>query len=148
MKVCFDANVVIDILGKTSDFFYSYAAYDVVLTKEFDPCIPVTTLPSIEYVLQSRSYLSREDARLALGKLFVMFEAFDAKLSDCRQAYESDLPDFEDALIAYAAARNNVDFIITRNKKDFIGAPVAALTPQEFVTIYKPDTIEYETMEF
>ncbi|MDR2106162.1 MAG: hypothetical protein LBP24_01995 [Coriobacteriales bacterium] len=72
-----------------------------------------------------------------------MFELLDGHPLDCRQALQSDMPDYEDALIAFAARRQEVDFIVTRNKKDFANSPVPALTPGEFVELFKPGSTSY-----
>jgi hypothetical protein len=44
------------------------------------------------------------------------------------------MSDYEDALIATCANRNKVDWIISRNTKDFINLPVPAITPEDFLT--------------
>ena len=52
---------------------------------------------------------------------------------DIVNAVESDMSDYEDAVIAATAKRNRIDFIITRNTKDFKESPVPALTPSQFI---------------
>lgn len=147
MKILFDVNVVVDILEKSEDFFYSYVSYDTAIEKGFTPCIPVSSVSDIVYVLGARNYVSKKKARESISGIMVMFDLIDAIPADCAQASESEMPDFEDALIAFSAERNGVDFIVTRNKKDFRKSPVPALTPQEFVAIYKPDCLEYEMVD-
>jgi len=148
MKILFDCDAVIDIWGKTDDFFASYASFDTTLTRKFYPCITALSVASINYVLAARKDLDKKAAREAIGSLLDIFEVLDVIASDCRQSFESDMDDYEDALIAYAAKRNGVDFIITRNKGGFRKSPVPALTPEEFVGIYKPDYLEYEMVDF
>jgi len=43
--------------------------------------------------------------------------------------------DFEDALQYYSALKINADYIITRNKKDFLFSDVAVFTPKEFLSL-------------
>ena len=50
------------------------------------------------------------------------------------RAHETLQGDYEDDLIACSAKRNDVDVIVTRNKRDFAKSPVPALTPEEFVS--------------
>jgi predicted nucleic acid-binding protein len=145
MKVCFDSNVVIDILAKSKDFLYSYSSYDVALVRGYEVYLPMFTTSDIAYILH-RSYLSALDTRRALEGLFTLFELLDGHPLDCKQAFQSEMSDYEDALIAFAAERNGIDFIITRNKRDFAHSPVPALTPQEFVELHKPTTIDYALM--
>lgn len=148
MKILFDTNVVLDILGKTEDFFASYASYDVVLSKKFDPYIAVKSVTDVVYLLSARKHLRKAEARGMVEPLLEMFEVLDSTAADCVQADKSEMSDFEDALIAYSARRHNIDFIVTRNKKDFLKSSVAALTPAEFLNIYKPDYLEYELEDF
>ena len=41
--------------------------------------------------------------------------------------------DYEDAIIDSIASRENAQYIITRNKKDFEYSKVKAITPKEFL---------------
>ena len=42
---------------------------------------------------------------------------------------------FEDAVVAATAARENLDYLITRNTDDFDKSPVPAITPADFLKI-------------
>ncbi len=57
----------------------------------------------------------------------------DALGEDVNAAIASNMTDFEDALVSAIAARCRMDYIITRNTRDFRESPVKALTPQEFL---------------
>lgn len=142
MKVCFDSNAVIDIFVKDQWFFDSFAAYDVAALKRFDACISAASTSDIVYVLHRRG-LSRKESLNALPSLLDLFDVFDVTAADCRNAEQSFMTDYEDALLAYAAYRNGVDLIVTRNTRDFKDSPVKAISPKEFVTLFKPDNIEY-----
>jgi len=43
------------------------------------------------------------------------------------------MSDFEDAIIAATALRENAEYIITRNIKDFTQSPIPAITPSDFL---------------
>ena len=53
--------------------------------------------------------------------------------ADALGALQLPMPDFEDALQAAAAQACGSDYIITRNGRDFVEAPVPALSPEEFL---------------
>lgn len=59
----------------------------------------------------------------------------DALGEDVNAAIASNMTDFEDALVSAIAARCRMDYIITRNTRDFRESPVKALTPQEFLNL-------------
>lgn len=147
MRVCFDTNVVIDIAGKTDWFLDSYASYDIALMRKFDTYITAASTTDIVYVLHRRG-MSTKESNAQLPSLFFMFDVLDVTESDCRQAYENEMKDYENALVAECCARNNVDIIVTRNKKDFAHSPVPALTPREFIEAYKPENVSYDMVDF
>lgn len=98
-------------------------------------------------MLHSRGFSSKGEARLTVAKLTDLFTLVDVTVSDYLLAAQSPMKDFEDALIAYAAQCSGVDVIITRNKKDFELSPIPALTPNEFLDMYKPKNYLYEEVE-
>jgi len=57
----------------------------------------------------------------------------DTTKHDIQNALLSSVSDFEDAVIVSSAKREDMDFIITRNKKDFANSVVKAITPIEFL---------------
>ena len=53
------------------------------------------------------------------------------------EALLSDNKDFEDAIQYIASEKNNIDFIITRNKSDFKNSKLPVLNAEEFLRIEK-----------
>jgi predicted nucleic acid-binding protein len=47
------------------------------------------------------------------------------------------MSDFEDAIVAAVAQRENADYIVTRNCADFVNSPVLALLPTDFLELMK-----------
>ena len=145
MRICFDVNALI--------YFYTSApqqgevlfAYDVALLRGFDVCIPACALADIHYILHANG-LRGDALRSAMDALFTMFRVFDVNEQDGLRAHGSGMRDFEDALIAESAARNEVDVIITYNAKDFKASPIAAMLPTDFVAAFKPAGFEYEAL--
>jgi predicted nucleic acid-binding protein len=144
MKVLFDTCIVVDILGKSKFFEEAFVAYDVALFKKMDVCLSTSSTTDIVYLLHSRGFMNNADARSVVGALLDEFEIIDNTATDVKRAHLSEMKDYEDALIAYAALRNGVDFIITRNSKDFAASPVPAISPDKFIELYKPSCLTYE----
>ncbi|MDR1088568.1 MAG: PIN domain-containing protein [Coriobacteriales bacterium] len=147
MRVCLDTNVVIDILGKTSDLLDSYAAFDLSLLHSFEIFVPITSTTDIAYILPRRNYASAQQAKELLVQLLSLVQILDARSVDAEKALSSNMPDYEDALLAFMAQRNSIDLIITRNLKDFEHSPVPAMSPRQFVEIYKPHTVTYAALD-
>ena len=49
------------------------------------------------------------------------------------QSVKSEFKDFEDAMQYFSAKHENMDYLITRNKKDFETSDIPVYEPQEFV---------------
>lgn len=143
MKVLFDTNVILDIWKKDDFFFDSFASYDICMLRKWETYITASSIPDLEYLLVARGVLSRSEVRAVMGNLLEMFEIADVSKCDCVLAYESDMPDLEDGIIAFAAMRNKIDVIMTRNERDYKLSPIPAITPQEFASAYKPANVDY-----
>ena len=147
MKLCFDVSVVINLFAGTDQLADAVFAYDVANAREFDVFVPASALADIAYILHRRGLDARR-VRESIDELFEMFDVLDVVGSDGLRAHRGAMKDFEDAIIAESCARNGVDCIITHNVKDFRGSPVPAITPEEFVRIYKPEGYSYGEIEF
>lgn len=146
MKLCFDANAVIDVFLISDDFFHSYVSYDVALLNKHEVYVCASSMPTIAYVLHRRG-LPVDKVSRALPSIFELFNILDVTESDCKLAATSDMRDYEDAVIAESCKRNGVDLIITRNIRDFANSPVPAATPEDFVKVYKPSNYEYDIVD-
>lgn len=129
MKIMLGTNIVIDILEKREPFFAN--SYLVLLNalENGDLCMmPVSAVTDIAYILRKSG-----DVKDKLLKLSYMISLTDVTADDFNEAVKSDMPDFEDALLAACAKRNKADCLVTRNAKDFAKSPVRAITPKQFL---------------
>ncbi len=90
------------------------------------------TFANTNYILTKLK--SAKEAREILRKLKVLVEilSLDDKIVQLALS-DNDFPDFEDGLQYYTAVENQVDIIITRNKKDFKNSKIPVLTVKEFL---------------
>jgi hypothetical protein len=56
-------------------------------------------------------------------------------------AFNLDFKDYEDALQSQCAEKVSIDFIVTRNAKDFSGSTIKTLTIEAFLAKVKADWI-------
>jgi len=133
MIVLIDTNVVLDALTARSQFkddaekLFLLAAEDKI-----EACITASSVTDIYYLL-SKHLKSREQSKLNLQKLFALFKILDVTGGDCERALDLPLPDYEDALIVACANRSKIDFIVTRNLKDFADASIKIMSPSDFL---------------
>ena len=70
---------------------------------------------------------------LRILRKFLSILTLDEEILD--EALYAEAPDFEDSIQYIASEKNEIDFIITRNKKDYKRSKIPALTATEFLEI-------------
>lgn len=133
MLALIDTNIVLDALQKREPFYST--SNDVMLATAngmFDACVSSSCVTDIYYLLHKTNHDSKLSKQI-LSNLFEFVTIIDTNDSDCKLALASKIKDYEDAIISQAAYRNNVDIIVTRNKKDFKNSKVQAILPEELL---------------
>lgn len=131
-RLYLDTNIVLDLLQKREEFYpEAQELFTLSDKKKIKLYVSSLTIANTHYLL-SRHY-SSDDSRKILAKFKVLVEvlSFDDKIIDL--ALASDLKDFEDAIQFYTAIENNMDLIITRNKRDFRKQSLPILTAKEYL---------------
>lgn len=133
MRVLLDTCVIVDALQDRKPFSDdAKAIFLAVAGRTLEGCMTAKSLTDI-YYLTHRLTHSEADTRVILNKLFSLFDVLDTTASDCREAVFSSVSDYEDAVMIQTAMRAKMDYIITRNVRDYSGSAVPVLTPAEFV---------------
>lgn len=135
MKVMIDTNIVLDVFLQREPFFQ--ASYEVMkqsALEKLEGFVSASAATDIYYLLR-RSLKDDEKAKDSMEKLLQLVGIADALGEDVHAAVASNMTDFEDALVASIAERCQMEYIITRNTKDYLESPVKALTPEEFLNL-------------
>ena len=131
-RILIDTNIVIDLLSMRKDFYDEAAElFSRADKKELILTISSLTFANTNYVLTKLK--TAKEAREILRKFKVLFEilSLDDKITQLALS-DDDFPDFEDGLQYYSAIENQIDIIITRNKKDFKNSKIPVFTAKEF----------------
>lgn len=135
MKVMIDTNVVLDVFLQREPFFQ--ASYEVMkqsALEKLEGFISASAATDIYYLLR-RSLKDDTLAKDSMEKLLQLVGIADALGEDVYAAVASNMSDFEDALVASIAERCKMEYIITRNVKDYTDSPVKAITPEAFLKL-------------
>jgi predicted nucleic acid-binding protein len=124
-----DTNVVIDILTKREGY---KGSLDILRLCERGAARGyITTSTATDILYLTTKILGKQPARDALKSLLESVDIIEVKKADIMGAFNHDMDDFKDAVLANCAARIKADFIVTRNLKDFRGSAVKAVAPEE-----------------
>ena len=132
MKILIDTNVILDILGKRAEFYRD--SFDAVkkVYENHTACVTTTTITDVVY-LSKKLFGSKEEQKKQLSLFFSDFKILPVTKNQIKQAFASQMTDFEDAVQAFCAKKARAKIIITRNVKDFQYSPVKAITPTDFL---------------
>ncbi|MCD8376074.1 MAG: PIN domain-containing protein [Oscillospiraceae bacterium] len=140
MNIIVDPCVIIDALQQREPFAKDAQAICLAVAKdEVAGFIPAKSVADIYYIMH-RSLHSDEETRKLLKKLFMSFGILDTTALDCRNALTSPVSDFEDAILTETAYRNGVEYIVTRNMRDFTRSVIPVIAPREFMELMAKST--------
>jgi len=133
-KLLIDTNIIIDLLAKREDFYLeAQELFTNAEEKKVSLFISSLTFVNTHYILSK--YLNADRARKTLAKFKTLVEILPLDDNIIELALASDFTDFEDAIQYCTALVNQLNIIITRNKKDFKTSALPVLTAKEFFTI-------------
>ncbi len=140
MKVLIDTNIILDVLCNRKDFATdSTKVFKLCEVKKITGYISALSIANIVYIM--RKELDTENTSKILEQLSLIFEIVDLKADDLKRASVLDFNDYEDAIQSTQATRLKVDYIITRNIKDYIKSKVPTIKPSELIErIYAQNT--------
>lgn len=136
MRAFLDTNILLDYLLKRQPYYESVKKiFDMCLYK-IDGCVTPHSLIDIFYILNERTDATAEYCRETILKLRAVLIVIPENDDRVLAAAKNDgFNDFEDSMQNESAIFAGVDYIITRNKKDFESSTVSVVAPDEFLNL-------------
>lgn len=135
MKVLIDTNVIIDALtsrepwNKSAETIFIMAANHMM-----DMYITASSATDIYYLVRKHLH-SADSAKQVMGRLYSLVGILSVSGAECVDALASPVNDYEDAVVERVSAKADMDYIITRNIKDYQNGMVKAILPDDFVSL-------------
>jgi len=134
MKVALDLNVMLDVVQNRQPHYQDSAAVlNDARTGRISAVLPGHAVTTLYYILAKAA--GRTKADQTVDWLLMHFEIGATDKAILRRARQLSLADFEDAVVASVAEATHCDYLVTRNNLDFVGSPVPAVTPTDFLLI-------------
>ena len=127
-----DTDIILDLFAKREPFYrHSAQLFTLIDNDKIYAFTTPVVFSNLFYILSRLK--SRKFAHFTLRKLRLLINIItvDEKIVDL--ALNSEFKDFEDAIQFYSANFHNLDFIITRNVKDYITTKITVLTAKEYI---------------
>lgn len=137
MKVLIDTNVVLDWLMNRRPFGeIAKAIMEKCILGDLEGYLAGHTLADLFYILR-KDFEVRKRKKLLLFLCDSMKIIPEDKKTIERALINDKWNDLEDGLQMQCAKNAHLDYIITRNTKDFINSFVPAIQPETFLDLYE-----------
>jgi len=135
MKIFVDNDVILDVLLGREQFEYSQKLLTTIEQKQITAFTSPIIFTNSFYIITRLK--DKNKAWAALKKIRLLFRVAKVTEDIIDLALASDFTDFEDAVQYYAARKEKVDYLVTRNKKHYSAAQIPVISPQEYFAIAK-----------
>lgn len=130
--VLIDINVLLDVLQKREPHYQSSASLlAVVESGQIHGYISAHSVTTLFYLIKKDRGVS--EAKSAITNLIQIVKILPVDQGTIEQALNLDYGDFEDAVQMMVAVQSKMDYLITRNTKDYQPALLPVIKPAEFV---------------
>ena len=133
MKVMVDTCISLDFIQQRELFFNDARdLFAAIADEKIEGYVSVKSLVDIRYVAK---HILQDEAvvRPILQNLLSLLRLVDSRADEASKALISNITDYEDALMAQTAAANSMDYIVTKNVRDYRNSPVKAITPADLM---------------
>ena len=134
MKVFLDANIIIDVVQNRTDFVEeSSKVLQSGLEGFIDLCASDVTFTTVSFY--ARKQRTTEQLYEIMQSLRDFIDVVPTGRIAIDWALQRKAKDFEDSVQYYAALRAGVDYIVSRNVRDYPFDDIPVVTPQDFFSI-------------
>jgi len=132
ITVFIDTDIILDLLTKREPF-YPHAArlFSRVETKKLKACVSSLIFANLFYILRKETSAPTAIAILKKLRQLVTVLPVDDKI--IAQSLDSGFSDFEDAIQYHTALSKGINYLLTRNVKDYRKPVITVCTAEEFL---------------
>ncbi|HMB99876.1 MAG TPA: PIN domain-containing protein [Flavobacteriaceae bacterium] len=132
-KLFIDSDILIDLLAKRTHYNEALKLLSIISENKAKAYTTPLVLANVDYIITK--FGNKQKSRKALKTLRKNISILTMDEKGFDEALESSFPDFEDALQYFSAVNQGIDFIISRNKKDYAKGNLKVVTAGEYLTI-------------
>ena len=132
MSILVDTNIILDILLEREPFYKESVMFLKKTQKNgVAVFLSATTITDLYYIV--RKAKGKDIALDFIKNLLQFVEIASVNKNVILQALESDIADFEDAVQEKSAISENINIIVTRDKKDFKNSTLEIYSPTSYL---------------
>jgi predicted nucleic acid-binding protein len=131
IKAFLDTNILVDLIGDRKPFSkHVIEIFKHAEEKKITLFTSSHSIATVYYIL--KKYVADKELKEILLNLLDFIDIIEVNLDVLKKALRSNHKDFEDAIQMICASRiSGMNYIITRNTKDFKTSEIMVLSPDE-----------------
>jgi len=133
-NIVIDVNIVMDFLFKRQGHENVVEMFKSCMRGNIEGFMCAHEITTLCYFLD-KVEKDKSKTKKVISGLMRRFTVIEINEELLHKALNSEIDDFEDAVIEVSAIEKNIDYIITRNIKDFKKSIIPAKTPEELLSI-------------
>ena len=135
MKLFLDTNIVLDLLQYREPWVHdTLVLFQLAKEKRVELIVTDLTFVNVVYIAGKNVDKKKlNETLVGLKKFLTIVPIGDACIE---QALSGDYADFEDAVQCFAAKREKVDYILSRDEKGFYMSEIPVMNVTEFLNSY------------
>lgn len=131
MKLLIDTNVILDLVLNRTNAAASASLFRKISIAKDSAYITASSVTDLFYIIRKETHNINFSYSI-MEKILKMVSVITVTESDICTALMLKWNDFEDCVQYVAARRNDIDYIITNNTKDFKNSVIPAIIPKDF----------------
>ena len=128
-----DLNIILDYLEDRDGCEKAAELFAKCFLGELKGYVCAHEITTLSYFL-GKNRKNRAGNKKIISRIMQIFDVLEIGKSILEKAILSNITDFEDAVIVESAKIKRVDYIITRNIRDFKNSPIPAMLHEEYLT--------------
>lgn len=132
MKLFLDTNILIDVIANRKPWV-DEALVLLELAKQKKLTLIVADFSFINLAYITRKLFTQEELYALFSDLCLYVKVVEVGGMIIKKSFQKRWKDMEDCVQYLVAKREKVDYLITRNEKDFSDSDIPVLSPSEFL---------------
>ena len=132
-----DSDILIDLLAKRPHYNEALNLLSLVAEGKAKAFTTPLVIANVDYIITKFGSKQKSIKAIRTLRKDISILTMNEKIVD--EALESSFPDFEDSLQYFSALNQGIDFIITRNKKDYSKGTIKVVSAGEYLDIHNAD---------
>jgi predicted nucleic acid-binding protein len=133
-SITLDLNILLDFLFKREGHEKAAEIFECCANGKARGFVCAHEITTLSYFL-NKEIKNRSRVIKTISVILKRFTVIEINEKLLHRALISEIVDFEDAVIEVSSKEKNVDYIVTRNTKDFKKSQIKAITPEEYLVI-------------